>query len=74
MTTKGTTLSDTQPSETPFTFDREDDGSLSVESAVYQALGAASMCWESMEGTGVFNSDRALKIGEALLAEIEATR
>lgn len=53
-----------------FEFSREDDGSLSVESAVFQALGAASTCWESLSGTGVFDSDRAKRIGDALLAEI----
>lgn len=36
-------------------------------SAVFQALGAASVCWEHMSGTGIFDSDRARQIGEALL-------
>lgn len=46
-----------------FEFDRAD----SVESAVFQALGAASVCWEDISGTGIFDSTRAKEIGEALL-------
>lgn len=53
-----------------FDFQREHDGSLSIESAVFQALGAASVCWERMAGTGVFDSDRAKQIGERLLEVI----
>jgi len=51
----------------PFAFQPEDDGSLPIETAVFQALGAASTCWESLEGTGVFDSERAKEIGDALL-------
>jgi hypothetical protein len=53
-----------------FEFQPEHDGTLSLESAVFQALGAASVCWENMSGTGVFQSERAKAIGDALLAEI----
>lgn len=53
-----------------FAFLRERDGSLDIESAVFQALGAASVCWENMSGTGVFNSDRAKLIGDTLVMEI----
>lgn len=56
----------------PFEFHREHDGSLSLDSAVFQALGAASTCWESLEGTGVFDSTRAKEIGDTLLAFIGA--
>lgn len=56
----------------PFDFSYEDDGSLSLESAVFQALGAASVCWESLEGTGIFDSDRAREIGERLLEVINS--
>lgn len=38
-----------------------------IEGAVYQALGAASMCWEDMSQTGVFQSDEATRIAEGLL-------
>lgn len=53
-----------------FQFDLDEDGTISVEGAIFQALGAASMCWESMDGTGVFQSDRAKEIGDALVAKI----
>lgn len=43
-------------------------------SAVFQALGAASTCWESLEHTGVFDSTRAKEIGEALLKELGIER
>ena len=39
---------------------------VTVEQAIYQGLGAASTCWESMEGTGVFDSERAVAIGEEI--------
>lgn len=42
----------------------------SLEEAVYQSIGAASVCWESMEGTGVFDSVGAKKIGDELIAFI----
>ena len=60
-------MSDTRQ---PFAFQPEQDGTLAVESAVFQAIGAASVCWENMEGTGIFESDRAKKIAEALLSVI----
>ena len=63
----------TAPPITPFEFQREHDGSLSLETAVYQALGRASTCWESMEGTGVFDDAAARGVGQALLAHIAAT-
>jgi len=53
-----------------FEFTPEHDGTLSIESAVFQALGAASTCWENLTWTGVFQSDRAKEIGEALLVKI----
>lgn len=41
-----------------------------VGEQVYQSLGAASTCWESMEGTGVFDSDRCKQIGDELMSFI----
>lgn len=38
-----------------------------VSTHVFESLGAASTCWESMEGTGVFDSDRAKQIGDDLM-------
>lgn len=54
----------------PFTFHREHDGSLSVRSAIFQALGRASTCWENMSGTGVFDSTHAKEVGDALILEL----
>lgn len=53
-----------------FEFLPEHDGTVPIESAVFQALGAASVCWEEMSGTGTFQSDRAKEIGEALIERI----
>jgi hypothetical protein len=40
---------------------------VTLEEAVFQALGAASTCW-SETPAGVFDSDRAKQIGDALVA------
>lgn len=42
----------------------------SLETAVYEAIGAASVCWENMSGTGIFQEDRARDIAEQLLHRI----
>ena len=39
-----------------------------LHSAVFQAIGSASMCWEHVEDAGVFNDTLAAAIGEGLLA------
>ena len=39
-----------------------------AQSAVFQALGSASMCWDSPEKAGVFHSDEAKAIGDGLIA------
>ena len=44
-----------------------------LESKVYQAIGAGSMCW-SETPKGVFDSDNAKKYGDALWKAIEADR
>lgn len=41
-----------------------------LEQAVYLAIGRASACWDHLEGAGVFDSDTAVEIGEALLARV----
>jgi len=55
-----------------FEFDFRDTDSPEerVRSAVFQALGAASTCWDSLREAGVFDSTRALEIGNALLKEL----
>lgn len=44
------------------------DVSVDIEDAVMRAMGAASMCWENLEGAGVFESERCKTIGEELIA------
>lgn len=38
-----------------------------VPDAIFEALGAASVCWSTPEGSGVFNSERAAAIGDELI-------
>jgi hypothetical protein len=38
---------------------------------VFQAIGAASICWDNIRAAGVFDSVRAKEIGEALLEELK---
>lgn len=38
-----------------------------LEEAIFQSLGAASVCWENLAGAGEFDSTRCKDIGEALL-------
>lgn len=54
----------------PFSFAQGSGEDLTLHEILYQALGAASMCWEDVESAGVFNSSRAAAIGQALLAEV----
>lgn len=51
--------------------DDEDVEPLSIESAVYQALGGASTCWEDLSDAGVFDSTRAHEIGGLLLEYLD---
>lgn len=41
-----------------------------AEEAIFQALGAASMCWEHIELAGIFESTRAKDIGDALIVRL----
>ena len=38
-----------------------------LEEAVFTAIGGATACWENLEGAGLFESERAQEIGDALL-------
>lgn len=38
-----------------------------LEEVIFQALGAASTCWEDMSGTGVFDSNRAKSLGDDVI-------
>lgn len=42
-----------------------------MREAVYQALGFASVCWEPMDCTGVFESEKASQVAEELLGVIQ---
>jgi hypothetical protein len=57
--------------ERPFTFLTSVDEELTLKTAVYQAIGAASNCWERDGGQGVFQDDYAREIAERLLDTIE---
>lgn len=54
----------------PFSFAYGDE-KPNRRTAVFQALGAASVCWENPAGAGVFDSTRAKEIGEALVDELD---
>lgn len=43
------------------------------EAAIFQAVGSASMCWESVEKAGVFDSDQAKVIAEGLIDYLQST-
>lgn len=54
----------------PWTLEREEDGTLSLRAAVYQAVGGASAAWEHLRGAGTFDDVQAREVAEALLAEL----
>jgi hypothetical protein len=58
------------PSPRPFAFQLSPDEELTLATAVFQALGAVSTCWETLEGAGAFQSERAKQIGETLIEHI----
>lgn len=42
-----------------------------VQEAVGQAIGRASVCWDNMRGAGVFQDQDARRVSEELVAWIE---
>ncbi len=40
---------------------------MTLAGAVYTTVGAASVCWDPMEGTGVFMDDQARNVAEQLM-------
>jgi hypothetical protein len=52
----------------PFTFVRSTEADVTIEEALGQALGAASMCWEHPEAAGEFNTERATRIYAQMMA------
>jgi hypothetical protein len=53
-----------------FAFVHDHDGSLTLRSAIFQAIGAASTCWDTLDKAGVFHSEQAKAIGDAVCALI----
>ena len=60
----GKIMEDSESEESPFSFHWSINEIPTLESAVFQAIGAASTCWDNDR---VFESDRALEIGRKLL-------
>lgn len=56
-------------SEQTFEFTEREGEPLTLETAVFEALGAASMCWTETP-TGIFDDTRASVIGHALVERI----
>jgi hypothetical protein len=59
----------TDTTNAPYTFDYGDDPP-DRRTAVFQALGSASVCWEHLEHAGVFDVSFCTEIGDALMAEL----
>jgi len=38
---------------------------------IMQAVGRASMCWDNLGGSGAFDSNAAIEVGESLLFDIQ---
>lgn len=62
----------TQRSEEPSYPAGPEPGVEDLPSAVFQALGQASACWENLVGAGVFEASRAVEVGLSLIRWIEA--
>ena len=58
-------------SQTPFAFIQTRGEDLTLEEIMFQALGAASMCWVGGTGDLEFDSSRAKEIGLALMREVD---
>ena len=54
----------------PFAFVQQTGEDLTLNEILFQALGAASVCWENPGAAGVFDSSRAKMVGEALTREV----
>lgn len=46
------------------------DDCETAEEAIFQALGAVSVCWENIDRAGIFESTRAKVIGDALITRL----
>lgn len=54
----------------PFAFVQSSGEDLTLEEILFQALGAASMCWVGGTGELEFDSTRAKEIGLAVVSEV----
>jgi hypothetical protein len=64
---------DTTDERAPFAFSstaEQESPEQHRRRVVFEAIGAASTCWESLRGSGVFDEALATEIGETLLAEL----
>lgn len=50
--------------------DPRSDFIADITEPVFLAIGEASVCWESLGGAGVFDSDHAKRVGDALVARL----
>lgn len=55
----------------PFEFTARPEEPLNLRRAVQEVVGRASVCWEPMDGTGVFDSTTAIEISDKLIRWIE---
>lgn len=46
------------------------DGAEDPRAAIYQAIGAGSVCWTKMHRQGIFESERACAVAEALIRRL----
>lgn len=61
------------PEQEPFQFQVAEGEEPTLETFVFQALGAASSCWSNLSGAGTFDSTRAKEIGDVLCATIRGS-
>lgn len=64
----------TTPEPRPFSFttpEHHESANEYRDRIVREALGAASVCWDPMNGTGVFQDARANEIADTLIAALE---
>lgn len=57
--------------EEPWTPTRQEGEALPISRIVQEAVGSASMCWESVNKAGIFNSERAEWVAGGAIAAIE---
>lgn len=48
------------------------DADLTLDELAHQAVGAASMCWENVEGAGVFDEEQARFVANGLLVRMNS--